>query len=258
MKKKFAIYVEGQTEQILLSHLFKTWWNFTGIRIENIKLFRNVRKDLIIPNFPADSDYRQDADFLFLIIDIQGVGALQSIITERAKRQHDQGFEIIALRDLHAQDFEDYRTKEKRNFQTSESIQNIAKVIEANIKKAFKQLNCGDPNIVDLHFAIMDIEAWLLTFRTTLSKWAGISEEKVKALISNDLTNMENLNSEFIKNPNKIICQISELGGKSYSKSFHTAQSLVSHISREEINTVYQSSRNSSFSKFWNKFSCLA
>jgi hypothetical protein len=73
-KKKIAIYLEGQTEQILINHLILVHWNYNGVKIRNIKLQSYQDKICKTQNFFPDIE---DAScILFFITDVDGVGSL--------------------------------------------------------------------------------------------------------------------------------------------------------------------------------------
>src|ERR1700722_7750346 len=110
-RKKIALYVEGQTEHVLLNHLILSWWNYSNINIQNLKLRAHGNVHCNVPSFPL----KDVANPNFLIIDVEGVGSLSSIIAGRADKQHELGYNIIGLRDLYAEDYEILLTKQMNN-----------------------------------------------------------------------------------------------------------------------------------------------
>lgn len=233
-QKKIALYVEGQTEQVLLNHLIKTWWVFTGIEIKNIKMWGDKEIECEMADY--SSNVTAEPNHFFLIIDVDGEGSLASSIAKRANRQHAQGYEIIGLRDLYAQDYK------KRPPNCKEEA--YCDILE-NIKKAFKIMKCINPEKIDIFFSVMETEAWLLAFSNALSKWAKNSEHP----IPNDL--------EAIPRPSVLIEKIGKSVGRGNHKSFNGIVSFVTPILREEIVEVYESNRVPSFSQFWKKILCL-
>jgi uncharacterized protein DUF4276 len=224
-QKKCALYVEGQTEQILINHLIKVWWNYSDIAIENIKTLGPNRCQ--VPDYPNGAP----ANF-FLIIDVGGEGSLPSSIAKRAKSQFNQGYTIIGLRDLYANDYE---KEAPIHGKTTEQV------ILQRIKKAIKVVNHEAPDEIDIFFAIMEIEAWLLAFSHALQKWGKRADFDIP------------FDLESIRRPSLKIEQIGKAAGRENTKSLHEISSFVSSITREEIADIFQSNRIPSFSRFWTK-----
>ncbi len=237
-RKQIAIYVEGQTEQIFLNHLILTWWKYTEVEIKNIKLQAYQNSVCKVHNFP-----NPEALFFFLIIDVDGVGSLLSAMADRAKQQLQNGFEIIGLRDLCDEDYERACLIHKTD---------PIMIITNRIKEALERRGYDYPEQLDVFFAIMEIEAWLLAFTLAVSKWGRISEEGVLKIIKREL-GPSHLSLEAIKRPSTLIKKIGEKGCKANPKSLDEVKSLVSSITREEIQNVYESHQNPSFRKFWDK-----
>lgn len=225
MCRKIAIYVEGQSEHVFINHLIKIWWNFSGIRIDNIKLVNDLKNP--IQHFYANEDY----EIHFVIINVEGLGSLNSTISKNASKQIDQGFQLIALRDL---DFE--------------NVSATHKILE-DFKKSLHISGCKYFEKIELYFAVMTIEAWFLAFTHALSKWAKISETEVNEMINNK---SPEFSLEQIRSPANLLASIGRKRGKD-PKVFHEVMSLVAEIDREMIHQVYHSSRIPRFNLFWEK-----
>lgn len=221
MCRKIAIYVEGQTEQILINQLILTWWSYTGIKIDNIKLTNDLKNP--IPNY-----YSEVYDLYFTIINIEGMGHLASAIAQRAKKQIENGFEIIALRDL------DFKVKHP-----NDPIELIR-----TFKSGLKIAGCQYSEIIELYFAIVTIEAWMLAFHEAVSEWAEIPEKEVL-----DFLKKKNCKLEDLRSPASLLALI----GKKRAKAHHEMMSFASKINCDMIHKVYQSEQVPSFNKFWNK-----
>ena len=232
-QKKIALYVEGQTEQVLLNHLIKTWWGFAEVEIENIKICGDRGIKCRMGDYSSD-DAGKPANF-FLIIDVDGEGSLVSSIAKRANKQHEQNYEIIGLRDLYAQDYEKC---------SSNHAEEARHEILGNLKKALKIMKCTWPEKIDIFFSIMETEAWLLAFSNAVSKWAKNSAYPIPP----DL--------EAIPRPSVLMGQIGKKAGRGNHKSYEGIASFVSSITRDDIVEVYESNRVPSFSRFWEKILC--
>lgn len=235
--KKIAIYVEGQTEQVLINHLILTWWQHSGISIQNIKLLSDQGFKSPLRNFIPD--FKNDADIDFLITNVDGVGSLASAIAARANNQRKQGFEILGLRDLYAEDFENL---------PSQTIEEKIGRIRSNFKRALEIKKCEHIETIGLFFSVMEVESWLLAFPRALSAWAKIGEERIYELI-------DGRPLESIKRPSNVLEQIA--GKEKNHKKFHEVMALVSSIAYEEIYDVFHSNRVPSFSFFWDRLLSL-
>lgn len=236
-KKKIAIYVEGQTEQIFINQLIKIWWNYTGIEIQNLRLrsYQNI--------FCKVSDFKSglssEQTILFLLIDVDGVGSLTSAIANNATSQLQKGFEIIGLRDLSAEDFD----------QLPVNINRMGSIIQ-NFKEALKTKCCEGIEKIDLFLAIMTIEAWMLAFTASVAKWAKISEIKL-------LETLDGKKLEEIKTPSSFFRKLGKFANKRDPKSFKEISSFTSHINVNEIKQVYEHKRVPNFNRFWDRIISL-
>ncbi len=241
-KKKIAIYVEGQTEQIFVDHLIKTWWNYSGIEIQNIVLFGDRNSSSKLHNFSSSNETAEDT-FFFLIIDVQGFGSLPSAIADRANSQHENGFEIIGLRDLDPD----------HKIGGPHTALKTSQIISENINKALTLLGCLHPEKIEVFFAIMEIETWWVGFIQALAKWTKLPEKEILRIIDRIITSEERANLEIIAHPSSLIEKIGASCGKTKPKSFHDVMSFVSPITCEDIQSVFYSNRLPSFTKFWSK-----
>lgn len=228
--KKVALYVEGQTEQILIKRLIGLWWNFSGINIENIKIYASENERSSVLSYC----YEQNPDILFLIVDVGGEGSLPSAIANRAKKHHEQGFKIIALRDLYANDFESYPENTDR-----------VSMVMTNFKTALTIKRCHNIEDINLFFAVMEIEAWLLAFPKAISAGLKINEQ----LVLNKLTSVVGV--EEIRRPSVFLGEIVKMAKRSNPKSLGTITLISDGIERDELESIYYSNKVPSFTKFW-------
>jgi hypothetical protein len=231
-RKKIAIYVEGHSEQILLNCLIKLWWQHSGIEITNLKIHGGNTTQREKKDIEDYSSGDSENSIRFLIINVDGEGSLSSSIAARANRLQAEQYEIIGLRDLHAQDFTDMALSDKNE---------AARRITATIQEALKIKKCNNPERISIFFAIMEIEAWLLAFKNASSSWSKGS----------DLTIPHDL--EAVKRPSTLMSKLGKNSDRENHKTSHHMKSFVSGITREEIQEVYSSKRIPSFSVFWGQ-----
>ncbi len=232
-KKKVALYVEGQSEQIFINHFLLTWWYYSDIRIDNIKLVNNLKNP--VPNFNETENYKT----YFLIINVEGSGSIISALCQRLDKQVEKGFEVIGLRDL--------------DFENSSPIVDAVNEIPKKLKKYLSSKGVKYFEKMNLYFAIMTIESWMLAFNDAIAKWASISKDE---LIEKIKESRSDLNLEKIRNPKKLLSGIGNRGRD--LNSYHEMKSLVKHISYDDIQQVYHSYMIPSFSKFWEKLLSIA
>lgn len=233
MCNKIAIYVEGQTEQILITQLILQWWNFSEIRVENLKLVNDLKNP--VQNFKPDK-----YNIYFLIINVEGMGSLTSAILERADKQIESGFRILVLRDL--------------DYENSKKFPDAINALTYKFRKALNTKKCVHVEKIDLYFAVMCIEAWILGFPDVVAKWAKVSPDEVWGIIKKY---SPNLNIEEIRNPATILEQISKENRKN-TKSFKEISSIVSNIDLTAIQKCYESGKIASFNNFWDKLILLS
>lgn len=232
-KKKIAIYVEGQTEQIILNQLIKIYWSYTGVKIKNIKLHAKQETTTHAIDFESGNDF--ESMVLFLIINVDGVGTLTSAIADRAHKQQKEGFAIIALRDLSAQDFDTLPPNVDRKI----------KIVQ-NFEKAISIIGKGTIDKIRLYFAVMMIEAWMLAFTEALSKWTKLP----MPTLLGELRPYNNL--EDIRSPSSLIKRMGQISERGKSKSFDEVMAFASNISKDELIAVYESNCIPSFNTFWD------
>lgn len=218
--------MEGQTEQILINQFILVWWSFSNVKIDNIKLKNDLKNP--VPNYNSGNVYETH----FVIINIEGMGHLSSAISQRAEKQIKNGFDIIGLRDL---DFKNFKYSNDQ----AELIQKF--------KSALKIGGCQYSETIELYFAIVTIEAWMLAFQEAVSKWAEVSEKEVINAIES-----KNCKLEQIRSPSSLLALISKKRDKN-PKTYHETMSFASGIDREMIHKVYQSEKVPSFNKFWKR-----
>lgn len=232
-KRKIAIYVEGRTEQQVLNHFIKIWYNYENIEITNLKILSGQNQKCEVVNFRESTT----SVIQFLILDVNGEGSLPSAIADRSKKQLEAGFKIFSLRDLYSQDFQ----KLPKNIDSQSAIKKSMKI-------SLEKKGCNTLDDIHIFFAVMEIEAWLLAFPSAVSKWAKVDESEVLKLIEPNHKNIEN-----IKRPSVIFSEIGKLGGNKGPKSIGTITKVLNGISLEDLQNVYHSKLLPNFNKFWDE-----
>lgn len=239
--KKIAIFVEGQTELIFTRELLLKCYEWQNIWVECYSLFND--KDLN----PVDYSHKDpNADIYYQIINIGNDTKVLSSILKREKYlfSSNQSFDkIIGLRDMYS--------KEYREAVKSQGIK-----IEINqkfIDSHHSTINTmsENPDKIDFHFAIMELEAWLLGIRDIFSNFdSTLTNEKIETELS---INLYNTNPEKdIFHPALIISKIMNLIGNSYDKKKGEVNKFTGRISKKDFHNLFKSEKCETFNKFCN------
>jgi hypothetical protein len=128
---------------------------------------------------------------------------------------------------------------------TSSNKSNPDLIILNRLKTGLRILKCSDLEKIEIFFAVMEIEAWLLAFSKSVSKWG----ENSKVSIPSEL--------EKVKRPSSLMGKIGESANRGHHKSYDEMISFVSSITREDIVDVYNSNKVPSFNRFWSRLLSL-
>ena len=213
LQKKLAIFVEGQTERILITRLLQ---EIAGYKKVSVEVYQ-VRGDKANRKIePLKSNFIEVAPFFILLYDC-GCG---SHVLSDIKKQHDsltdKGYEkILGLRDLYPEPLEN-RTK-----------------VENGIKGFLKPLlqNKGIP--ISMILVIMEIEAWFLGEYSFLTKIDSCLTSKF--ILDNLGFDLNALDVEQIPHPSQVLDSIYQLIQRSYDKSETTVEEIASLLNYEFI-----------------------
>ncbi len=165
--KRIAIYVEGDAELIFVRNFLLKWYDYDTERlgIECCKL-RADREDY--EPYPHGT---QESENFYYIVNVGNDSSVLSKMIKNAERLYNSGYQlVVGLRDMYCDAYH-----EKTH------IVNKGRVIDRDIIDKFRKgsretiQNGNYPVEMQMHFAIMEIEAWLLGLSETLD--AGIDPE---------------------------------------------------------------------------------
>jgi Domain of unknown function (DUF4276) len=230
--KKVVIYVEGNTELVFVREYLKIMFDNQTLEIECRK-----RRSNRLDNAPYDTK-NTNALFHFRIIDVGGDDKVLDEILADEKLMTSAGYErIIGLRDMFSESYKKV-VKQPLRIDVNANQKFIARA-ESRIKE-----NAKNPEKIKFHFAIMEIEAWLLAIPNIWIK-KGVSQEQLKKVFKADY---QTIDPETIK---AILKTINE----NYGKHASEVESLVSHINKQDFEALEQSSRCHSFKTFTHSVS---
>lgn len=234
---KTAIFVEGQTELIFTRELILTFFEWQGIWIECFSLFNDQDRN------PVDYTYKDPhATCYFEILNIGNDNKVLSSILKREKYLLNQGFDkIIGLRDMYSKDYR-------------EIVQTAA--IDAVINQRFIGMHqqtimekSENPEKINFHFAIMELEAWLLGIENLFQIChPTLNNQKIEMECQVDLSQIDPETEIF--HPATLINSILEIVGDGYDKKKGEVNKLMGKINKQAFENLLKSEKCKSFNHY--------
>ena len=233
--KKFAIFVEGQTELITVREFLLRKFSY-DVAIESRTLF--TKNDLKKVPYDYSSPNPQ---FHFQIIDVGNDNAVLSRILSREKYIWSAGYEkIIGLRDMYSKAY-----REQASHIDPEVNQKFIEGAHETIKTRSQY-----PEKIVICFAIMEVEAWFLGMYEIFEHLdACLTIEFIKERLDIDLETI-NPETEFFHPANQME-EIYELAGMSYDKHKGDIEAIASYLTVENYSDLLMSDNCNSFNYFY-------
>jgi hypothetical protein len=233
--RRFAIFVEGQTELITVRELLRRKFDYF-VSIECRTLFKNGE----LRKAPYDFD-KPNAPFHFQIINVGNDNAVLSRILRREKLMWSAGFErIIGLRDMYSRAYRDFSSQIDHKI-TQKFIDGANETIKSNSQCPEKIIMC---------FAIMEIEAWFLGMYQIFERLdTRLTVEYIKAQTGIDLDNV-NPETEFFHPANQMEA-IYKIAGLNYDKKKGDIEAIAKNITPEYLTDLINSGKCRSFHQFY-------
>jgi len=210
LQKKLAIFVEGQTERILITRLLQ---EIAGYKKVSVEVYQ-VRGDKANRKIqPLKSNLIEVAPFFILLYDC----GCDSHVLSDIKKQHNSltnnGYEkILGLRDLYPEPL-------KNRTQVENGIKGFLKTFQKN----------GIP--ISMILVIMEIEAWFLGEYSFLTKIDSCLTSNF--ILHNLGFDLNALDVEQIPHPSEALNKIYQLIQRSYDKSETTVEEIASLLNYE-------------------------
>jgi len=234
---KTAIFVEGQTELILIREFLLKWFGY-NISINCFNLFKKGKLTFAEYEFS-----NPNSDKYFQIINVGNDTVVLQRILDQEQYLFKNGFKkIIGLRDMYSLAYrktvKDHLIDEKINQKFIEIHSRELKAISKNAEK------------IHFHFAIMEIETWLWGLTKVFQK---IDAKLTKDYIAKTTNfNIEDDPEKWLFHPSKTLTELLNSVGKSYNKSKGDASSIESHIEKQDYERLLQSDKCEAFNSFVN------
>lgn len=233
--KKIAVFVEGQTELIVVREflLRKFTWEVNLLCLELYS--QTLRK------VPYEYESPQ-AKFFYQIVNIGNDKRVLSAILEREKSLWDAGFvKLIGLRDMYSQE---YRERVKPN-----RIIN-AELNEQFIAEALKVVDgAKSPDKIHVCFSVMEIESWFLGMHKFLERTnPNYNPENISNAIGHKLEDIDPEITFF--HASDVLDQVFSIDGNRYKKHESDVEAILKQLQAEDFQELYDSPKCNSFNKF--------
>lgn len=233
---RIAVYVEGQTELIFIREFLRKWYDYDISKI-GFKCYQLLSERTDETEFSFGN---QNSDRFYIIVNAGGDNKALSKALDNANRHRNVGFDrVIVLRDMYS----DQYTKSQYG-QTIDPILNNYFINIAQKKIDDNNLN----GYVSCHFAIMEIEAWILGMGWYLEKIDNaLTQEYLLKELELDLDS-DPETSEY--HPAKRLTGIYNNIGRVYDKHKHDVNSIMSHLEKIDFELLLALDKCASFNAF--------
>ena len=235
-KRRLAVFVEGQTELVFVCEFLKQWYGYDtsviGFACYNLQ-----------NNEFCDAAYQygsEESENYFMLVNVGNDNSVLSKILSRLTYLVNQGYQlVIGLRDMYSkqyvQDAGGHVIDEEVNQKHIDAVRDVLKSA-ANGEK------------VDFHFAIMEVEAWLLGMHDyLLSIDKRLTGDYIKESTDIDLDADP---EKTIVHPAMELGRIYGLVGKKYDKHLSDISAIMSILTTDDFCKLMDSGKCNTFIKF--------
>ncbi|MCR4915646.1 MAG: hypothetical protein K6A96_07830 [Prevotella sp.] len=235
-KRKLAVFVEGQTELVFVREFLKQWYAYDAsiIGFSCFNLQNNEYRDV------AYQYGDEDSENYFMLVNVGNDNSVLSKILSRLTFLYRQGYQlVIGLRDMYSAQY----IKDAGGHTIDEAVcQNHSDAVREVL------MNISHGEIVDFHFAIMEVEAWLLGMHDyLLSIDERLTIEFIKESTGVDLDNDP---EKTIVHPAMELNRIYGLVGKKYDKHLSDISSIMTKLKNRDFVNLIESGKCSTFKLF--------
>lgn len=234
--RRVAVFVEGQTELVFVRELLAKWYEYDATKI-GFSCYNLLNNEF------CDTSYQygnEGSENYYLIVNVGNdnsvLGKIRARMPFLVKGNYDV---IIGLRDMYSTQYiKDAKGREINDEVTQMHI-DAAKEQIADIENADK---------IHFHFAIMEVEAWLLGMHQYLKAIdENLTTDYIKECLGLDLNQDPETN---IFHPAVELGKIYELVGKNYGKHDSDISAILSRLSSEDFMNLALSGKCQSFHVF--------
>lgn len=227
--RKVALFVEGLAEQVFVRDFLIKWydWDINKVGLACYKLHAGNEYE------PPYQHGTVDSENYFQIFNVGNDSSVLSVMLDRADRLHNAGYSlVVGLRDMFSKVYHQ-KTFQKNNERIIDPelnerfIQSAKEEIEASSK----------PLELQMHYAIMEVEAWLLGMPKFMEHLQDINDPETDTY-----------------HPAEKLKELMEAMGSGYDKHSKDVESIIGNLDKKDYLTLYESGRCQSFRKFVDAF----
>lgn len=234
--RKLAVFVEGQTELVFVREFLVKWFDYDGKKI-GFNCYNLWNNNLVDTSYLYGDE---DCENYYLIVNVGNdnsvLGKIRARMPFLVKNNYDV---VIGLRDMFSDQYiKDAKGREIKDEVTQMHIDAVNEQIDA--------IENGDK--IRFHFAIMEVEAWLLGMHQYLE---ALDDRLTTAYIN------ENVGLDLSQDPETSIFhpavelgRIYELVGKNYGKHDSDISSIMSKLTQDDFLDLAMSGKCQSFYLF--------
>lgn len=230
--RKICVFVEGQTEQIFVREFLLKWYNYARISIECHQIIGRS-------SMAAEYDYpNPEAEIHYQIINVGGDSRVLSWLLDRVDGLKNEGYELmVGLRDMYGQYYRKRSTEIDADL-NKEIISAAYEVIQDRLK--------ADAALVSFHYAIMEIEAWMLAmYPSLLRKFPNLQESDLRCIYDID----EDV-EKTVYHPADTLDAVFRKAGSTYEKHRTDANSILSFMDKTDFEALLNSGKSQTFKSF--------
>ena len=238
--RKTTIFVEGWTEQVWVREYLLKWYGYEEAWIECYALFNEKGMFSVPYNYKPINPLHY-----YQIINVGGDNRVNNALVKETPRLRNEGFhKIIGLRDMLSDTYRDLVDNHKVDVSVVEKI----RTEQWHILKTLLKNNVTD---VQLCYAIMEIEAWILGLSQFFYQIdARLTPNFIKTHLNLDFDTLDPETN--IYNPTTVLSRIFSLVGKDYGKRQGEIDSLISPLTKEDYALFLEKDACNSFNVFHN------
>lgn len=223
--RKVALFVEGLAEQVFVRDFLIKWydWDINKVGLACYKLHAGNEYEAPYQHGTVDSEN------YFQIFNVGNDSSVLSVMLDRADRLHNAGYSlVVGLRDMFSKVYHQ-KTFQKNNERIIDPelnerfIQSAKEEIEASSK----------PLELQMHYAIMEVEAWLLGMPKFMEHLQYINDPETD-----------------IYHPAEKLKELMEAMGSGYDKHSKDIEGIIGNLDKKDYLALYESGRCQSFRKF--------
>lgn len=234
--RKVAVFVEGQTELVFVREFLLKWFVYDGNQI-GFECYNLENNDTHPTAFAYGSERSEN---YYLIVNVGNDNSVLSAIKTRLQLLLNKDYQVVVgLRDMYC--------KQYRNEVANATIKSeINELFISATNDQIAQIENG--KAIKFHFAIMEIEAWLLGMPKIFSeKNALLTTDYIKQELNLDLSTDPETT---IFHPAKELENIYSLVGDTYNKHLSDISSVMASLEKQDFISLIESGKCNSFKLF--------